>query len=365
IWDHVYKAVTDPTVTTKDGQRYIEIDKDGQIERLVIDGLITRAPCAGRATACWKAHREEDPGAPLVIKDSWQDMTHDEGEFLREATDKGVVNVARYYYHATVQVHGEVDTRGGLDSMTTGDYQLEISSAASLPSSKRSRSASRNTLQTRVYRRVILRDYGRPIYEASTRPAFLAALEGCISGHESLHRAGILHRDIPINNLMINEDEKNPSWPAFLIDLDLAIRDGASKTDKSKGTRAFMAIGALMGEQHSFMHDLESFFWVIFWICIHYEGPSKGIVVSRLTGWNYMDAEELACLKTGVVVVHEGDFFRYMDTYFTAYYQPLIPWVNRLRQAVFPNGLRWVKEDRELYARMKAILRGAQEDPDM
>jgi hypothetical protein len=37
-------------------------------------------------------------------------------------------------------------------------------------------------------------------------------------------------------------------------------------------TKIFMAIGALIGEQHSFMHDLKSFFWVLFWICVHWNG---------------------------------------------------------------------------------------------
>jgi len=93
-----------------------------------------------------------------------------------------------------------------------------------------------------------------------------------------LYKAGFLHRDISINNLMINEDDNNPSWPSFLIDLDLAIREqreGASGAKGKTGTRAFMAIGALLGEQHSFMHDLESFFWVLFWICIHHNGPGE------------------------------------------------------------------------------------------
>ena len=27
------------------------------------------------------------------------------------------------------------------------------------------------------------------------------------------------------------------------------------------------------------MHDLELFFWVLFWICIHYNGPDKDRVV--------------------------------------------------------------------------------------
>ncbi|KAH8656384.1 hypothetical protein BGZ61DRAFT_466725 [Ilyonectria robusta] len=57
-----------------------------------------------------------------------------------------------------------------------------------------------------------------------------------------------------------------------------------------------MAIGALLGEQHSFMHDPGSFFWVLFWICIHYNGPDQGRVVPRVENWNYVDMEELAKL---------------------------------------------------------------------
>jgi serine/threonine protein kinase len=123
-----------------------------------------------------------------------------------------------------------------------------------------------------VHRRVVLRDYGKPIYKASSPKALLSALEGCVEGHELLYRAGLLHRDISINNLMVNEDDRNPSWRAFLIDLDLAAREqreGASGANGETGTRALMAIGALLGEQYSFMHDLESFFWVVFWLCIH------------------------------------------------------------------------------------------------
>ena len=103
----------------------------------------------------------------------------------------------------------------------------------------------------------------------------------CI-GYESLHiKAGLLQGDISTGNLILNE-EGNPSWPAFLIDLDLALkeqREQASGAKSKTGTRAFMAIGLLLGEKHSFMHDLESFFWVLFWICIHYDGLSASRVV--------------------------------------------------------------------------------------
>lgn len=95
----------DPTINESDGKRYIEITRDGQKERLILDTLMRRAPSVvGRATTCWKAYRDGDESqTPLVVKDSWQYPERDqEGELLREATEKKVENVARYYHHETV-----------------------------------------------------------------------------------------------------------------------------------------------------------------------------------------------------------------------------------------------------------------------
>lgn len=70
---------------------------------------------------------------PLVIKDSWQyTEREEEGELLREATNKGVVNVARYYHHETVRVLGTDDDvrsnfRKGLDIMKAENYRLDRS----------------------------------------------------------------------------------------------------------------------------------------------------------------------------------------------------------------------------------------------
>ncbi|KAK0369743.1 serine threonine-protein kinase sgk2 [Colletotrichum limetticola] len=392
----------DPTVKVLDNNRFINIKRNGSTERIVIDGVILRARCvAGRAATCWKAHPEEHPDTPLVIKDSWQYPERDEeGGLLREVTDKHVVNVARYYYHETVQVHETDDdicnnVRHGLNVIAASNYrpgrQMPPSNMAkettrkgrsntsrkrpssqtdsTLPPSKRSCSASPTKAVSippnRVHRRIILQDYGKPIYKASSRSALLAALVGCIDGHESLYKAGILHRDISINNLMINEDSGNPSWPAFLIDLDLAIREpreSASGAKGKTGTRAFMAIGALIGEQHSFMHDLESFFWVLFWICIHYDGNGKDIGPTEFDSWNYESDSKLVRSKKGEVT-DEDDFLRSAGENFTSYYQPLIPWVNRLRKGVFPGGERWKRQRPELYCSMKKILHDAQKDP--
>lgn len=103
----------DPTVmSNSDGKRFIDIVRNGRSERLILDSLMKRTPCvAGRATTCQKAHSEGDKTkTPLVIKDSWQyPEPEEEGKLLAEATEKGVVNVAGYYYHETVQVGGKVD----------------------------------------------------------------------------------------------------------------------------------------------------------------------------------------------------------------------------------------------------------------
>jgi hypothetical protein len=108
LWINEEQLGFDPTIIISGGERFIEIEQDGRTGRLIIDKLMKRAPCiAGRATTCWKAHREDGPRTPLVVKDSWQyTEREEEGELLRDATDKGVINVARYYHHETVWVLG-------------------------------------------------------------------------------------------------------------------------------------------------------------------------------------------------------------------------------------------------------------------
>ena len=178
----------------------------------------------------------------------------------------------------------------------------------------------------------------------------------------------MLQRDISPNNLMINEDDDNPSWRAFLIDLDLAIKEQREKSSGARGktgTRAFMAIGVLLDDKnHSFMHDLESFFWVLFWICVHYEGPGKSIGATEFKCWNYESDQKLAELKLGLVS-GERHFISRITKAFTPHYRPLVPHVSRLRRVVFPMNNPWENEDRELYVQVKETLQNAQMDPEV
>ncbi|KAG6063395.1 hypothetical protein E4U16_006414 [Claviceps sp. LM84 group G4] len=196
----------DPPIQQIDGERFIETERDGRSECIVIDGLIIRKLCmVGRATTCGKAHVKDHSETPLVIKDSWQLSERDEeGEMLKQATGRNVVNVARYYHHETVRIGGMIDDRSDNKSAAREPYNeheaIDRSNGPCLAPKQK------------VHRQVIVQDYGKAIDKASSRKALLFCLEGCFKGHKSLYDKGILHRGISINNLMINEDQENPFW---------------------------------------------------------------------------------------------------------------------------------------------------------
>ena len=415
----------DSTIQQSDGQRFVEITRDDQVERLILMKEIRKqAVIVGRATTCWRAYCDKGQSKePLLVKDSWQyEERPEEGELIKEATDKGARNVARYYHHETVQVDGKNDDtivnvrRGSMKTFVRTRFrqrpsnESDVSASASESPGKamagrshgrslsRKRSSSTalmappasvkrscssfeswnsgSPIHNRVHRRVITRDFGKPIYEASSPviliTGFIGAIKGediftnimgftdFIPGHESLLNTGILHRDVSIGNIMLTENEDD----GFLIDYDLAMRtsnDRASGAPSKTGTKVFMAIDALLGEPHSFMHDLESFFWVLFWICIHCDGLKgkvKRRIVPQYEDWNYLPTERLAREKAGQI---SKGIFDTVDNYFTEHCKPLLPCLKKLHQVVFPEGRRWSTEHRALYSDITRILEKARD----
>ena len=137
--------------------------------------------------------------------------------------------------------------------------------------------------------------------------------------------------------------------------------DHASGAPTKTGTKVFMAIGAVLGEPHSFMHDLESFFWLLFWICIHYEdrntkGEAQRRIVPEYEDWNYLSTERLAREKPGQI---SKGIFDNVEEKFADHCKPLIPCLKELHKVVFPSGSRWFTEHRALYSEMKRILEKA------
>ncbi|KAI9819652.1 MAG: hypothetical protein M1826_001113 [Phylliscum demangeonii] len=114
-------------------------------------------------------------------------------------------------------------------------------------------------------------------------------------------KANLLHGDISTGNILLQEDEE----AGFLIDLDLSVhmdRQKASGAPEKTGTWVFMAIGVLGGERHNIMHDLESVFWMLFRVCIHYSQPGVELHdVVPFKEWNLKRAVKLAGSKKNVI----------------------------------------------------------------
>ena len=142
------------------------------------------------------------------------------------------------------------------------------------------------------------------------------------------------------------------------MDINWLAASGAPKADK----RAFAAIGVLVDKPHSFMHDLESFFWVLCWVCHHWTGPGKEThEMTNTKRWVLEPAREVADLKR--CLVDDESYFNW-EVYIscTPYCEHLIPCLRELRKIVFPEGRRWATEDAGLYLRMAEVLEKARDD---
>ncbi|EEH46959.1 uncharacterized protein PADG_03057 [Paracoccidioides brasiliensis Pb18] len=123
-----------------------------------------------------------------------------------------------------------------------------------------------------VLRCLVISPAGRPIYKYKSPLELLMALRDAIKAHQSLYLDGnILHQDISENNIIITNPEKTDGHSGMLIDLDLAKEVGSEQSGACywTGTMEFMAIEVLLNVNHTYRHDLESFFYVLIWQCAH------------------------------------------------------------------------------------------------
>lgn len=108
----------------------------------------------------------------------------------------------------------------------------------------------------------------------------------------------ILHRDIAIKNAIIVHQCNDDRARGVLIDLDLALDlSDAHSPQPLIGSDGFMAIGILLGEVHTYRHDLESLFYVFLWLAVGDDREHDDALdilkklpkASRLRKWCTMD----------------------------------------------------------------------------
>lgn len=342
----------DPTVSPPDdvGQRHVTLS--GQRYILKPEPFFVTPAIACRGTICTEAMLEGDTEYNYVVKDAWRSNCYtSEGLLLLKAQEAGVNCLVEYIDHEDIHIGGDLDDISGnimrgLDltgikplclrpveprptraSQPLGSarhptdpprpppdpVRRSISpstsrkrshpTSSSLPPAKRSTPTATPAPTTvslsfnRVHTRLIT-TRGRPIYSFTTYLELLLAFHDSIVGHRALLRHGVLHRDISLTNILIPLGPRTDNARGILLDLDLSLclTDTADATAHHRtGTMQFMAIGALSREQHTYRHDLESFFYVFIWLCVHYHPGGARISPhpTTLDAWGsggYLDA---------------------------------------------------------------------------
>lgn len=321
-----------------------------------------------------------------VAKFSWvSDKRKLEVEQLKLAEQRGVQGVARVVAHRQITTIAEI--REGLDFRERHRFRNETAQFDGLPStssggkrksssdhssesasgSKRFRSSTQKPklLQTtcqspsnptrpslytsgedlwenRIYSCLVISPAGRVISDFRTMEELLAAMRDAIRAHQSLYTVGnILHRDISSNNIIITKPEVADGFKGMLIDLDLAKeRDsGPSGARHQTGTMQFMAVEVLRRVDHTYRHDLESFFYVMLWMCARqswHNGFSEQEERSRqslLRKWEIGRFEDIADAKEGHMTVNGLE--RIMDEFPKALAN-VKPLCLKIRKILFP-----------------------------
>ena len=195
----------------------------------------------------------------------------------------------------------------------------------------------------RIYGCLVISPAGRALSTFTSAAEFLTALRDAMEGHRSLYmRSGILHRDVSENNIFITDPFRAKGSTGRLIDLDLAkvVGSGRSGARYQTGTREFMAIQVLQKSAHTYRHDLESFFYVLLWICarrswemeFHCSSADRP-KDSRLRKWYIGTFEEIAEAKQGYM---HADGLKNILKEFPEALGCLKPRCEKLRAILFP-----------------------------
>lgn len=220
------------------------------------------------------------------------------------------------------------------------------------------------SFQDRVLNYLVISPTGRPLSDFDDVPELLCALRDAIKAHRSLFEARVLHRDISKHNIIITDPTGADGYSGVLIDLDMATRINADGTNEGSGaqqmtgTLEFMAIEVLRSAardvQHTYRHDLESFFYVFLSVCVNDGWPERRRPrVSPLQGWYTLPCENIAALKRGHM--EPGGFEDIVLPKFSPRFADVKGLARNLRDALFSIGKLFTgtpRDHRPLYKSM-------------
>ncbi|KAG8705376.1 hypothetical protein FRC11_009085 [Ceratobasidium sp. 423] len=122
--------------------------------------------------------------------------------------------------------------------------------------------------EVREFRVLALSPVCEPFTSITDLEVFKESFRKLVVAHHELYKIKILHCDISARNMMYDPVGREP----YLIDVDLGKsvdRLALPSSNHRTGTLPFMATDLLVTDPppHLYRHDLESFFYVLIWMC--------------------------------------------------------------------------------------------------
>ncbi|KAI0706493.1 hypothetical protein C8Q76DRAFT_749702 [Earliella scabrosa] len=150
------------------------------------------------------------------------------------------------------------------------------------------------TFRERSKIRFVVDEVGRPITEFRDTRELVRAFRDAIIGHRLMwEKAGVLHRNLSIGNILITNDLIKAPFTGFIHDFNYSSMIAAPLSDvpqpvigigvnshKERTVTHYFTACALLKKalkaKHRVHHDLESLYWVLLWVALHHTTHSLG-----------------------------------------------------------------------------------------
>ncbi|KAJ7671602.1 hypothetical protein DFH06DRAFT_1320392 [Mycena polygramma] len=319
----------DTTITTlKNGQRQIKV---GQDVYDLVARLCGSRDVRGKATVCWHARRG---GVNFVIKDNWLDTKHAHVEASVLKVAHGIPGIPKLVALEQVVINRTKDTTGPLRTILSG---------------------ASSGIRLRIHHRMVMSPFAQKIEHFRSKKELISVFVDVIEAHRSLVEENVLHCDISSNNIMISDAAQETSTPysaffgqplgrGLLIDVDSAMpSDKIGYWVGLVGTFMFMSSAILIrgsSAKQKPSDDLESFWWVLIYLCVRYAGPHNTLRPDYVAAFESMpvfsrdqaNAYNIGRLKKHILAAKgalESDIF----PMFSGYFEDLKPCMAELRTA--------------------------------
>ncbi|KAG6287792.1 hypothetical protein E4U45_007975 [Claviceps purpurea] len=337
----------DTVIERQDGRHHITLDDASSKEtRLRLDKAMNRCRAiVSRGTTCYETQHGH------VAKFQWAlDQPPHELEQLKLAETMGVEGVVRVVAHRRFtsiaemreglqfpkahrfRLPSEDESLSDMHGFSCASHTPDGSSGSKKPASTDQESNLENGCnddpsngeakpgldtpgeklwENKIFSCLVISPAGREISDFRSIKQLLECERDAIRAHRSLYVEGkILHRDISPHNIIITRPATANGFKGMLIDLDMACIRGSDQDGAlhAVGTLPFMATEVLLKIDHTYRHDVESFFYVLLRMCGREAwDPVKGLAVegekqrkeSRFRTWHVGTLRDIAELKQG------------------------------------------------------------------